>query len=353
MANSKPLIFIVDFFGTVKERGIAAYVRDIESISGPFARVICLRAPDFVKRLPQPLQNVLMVACEQLVAPIWAAALRPKLIIFPYNSSSFILSLFRRTVCVIHDLIPYRERRRGSKIAFYYVACSARWHAYLKRRLVAVSPFTARTLNSLPRFKSSPIITIPNCFVLLEPVPSDIAQQLPFRRITLISGIGPNKAFAGALELIAHAHNDADLNDVAFDVVGFGSEHKRAAAMIDEAKARGIKLPPITVHSLLPRTELDALLSANAVTWAHSLAEGFGRVVVEGRMAGRPVVMSALPVFRALRDPYTFSYSNSQPNAFVQALRDAFSATDSAQPYRIIDQLRSDATAGINRLLTQ
>ena len=256
-----------------------------------------------------------MVLHEQFVVPFHALVRRPDLIVFPYNSCSVLLSLSPRTVCVIHDLIPYRPQNRGSALAFAYVACTARWHARLGRRFVAVSPFTARTLRALPRFRGAPVITVPNCFTAAPPASDPASLPAPRRRVTLISGVGPNKDFARALELMAAA--ESRMGGLAFDVVGFGSDHPRATAMVEEARGRGLRLPELIVHPLLPRAELDAMLAANAVTWAHSRAEGFGRVVVEGRLAGRPVVMSRLPVFRTLADPFTFTYANGDADAFV------------------------------------
>jgi glycosyltransferase involved in cell wall biosynthesis len=340
-------VLFADFFGTVKERGIAAYVRDLEAVAAPMAEVTTLRAPDWVKRRPQGVQNLLMVLHEQVVVPIHALIRRPDLIVFPYNSCSVLLSLSRRTVCVIHDLIPYRPANRGSALAFAYVAGTARWHARLGRRFVAVSPFTARTLKALPRFRRAPVVTIPNCFMTAPPATDPAALPAPKRRVTLISGVGPNKDFARAIELMAAAGSHSA--GVAFDVVGFGPEHPRAAAMIEDARGRGVGLPEIAVHALLPRAELDAMLAANAVTWAHTRAEGFGRVVVEGRQAGRPVVMSRLPVFRALSDPFTFSYANDDADAFVAALARAMAA--SVAPYRLLDTLRAEARAGFAELL--
>ncbi len=348
--TKRATILIADFFGTVKERGIAAYVRDIETVAAPVADTVALRAPRWVRRLPQGVQNLLMVLHEQLVVPFHALRLRPDLIVFPYNSSSFLLSLSPRTVLVIHDLIPYRTGHRGSGLAFAYVACSTRWHARLRRRIVAVSPFTARTLTALSRFSGSEIVTIPNCFAT-TPVLDHAAMPRP--RVTLISGTGANKAFTQALDLMAGTTSDPHLAGITFDVVGFGPEHGRATDLIEQARAEGLPLPPITVHPLLPRAELDAMIAANAVVWAHSLAEGFGRAVVEGRATGRPVVMSRLPVFRPLRDDYTFAYTNGDRAGFRTALARALDAASFVRPYQLVEELRRDAAAGVKELLGQ
>lgn len=352
MPRQRPLILCADFFGSVKERGIAAYVRDLRAIAAPHADVVLLQAPGWVRRRSTLVQNLLLVLHEQIVVPIHALIRRPDLIVYPYNSASFLLSPMRRTVCVIHDLIPYRVRTRGSAFAFAYVACTARWHARLGRRLVAVSPFTARTLAALPQFARSPIVTIPNSFAGLPTPPVGAPPAHP-RRITLISGIGPNKAFGQAIGLMAAAARDPRLAGIGFDVVGFGEAAVHAEEMLARARADGLALPPVTVHPLLPRPALDRMIGDNAVMWAHSLAEGFGRAVVEGRMAGRPVVMSRLPVFRALRDDFTFAYDNDDTVGFVSALHAALAAAAEPHPYPLLDRLRADALAGLKELLAR
>lgn len=343
-------MLFADFFGSVKERGIAAYVRDLETLLAPIADVVMLRAPGWVSRCSPGVQNLLLVLHEQIVVPLYAAWRRPDLIVYPYNASSFLLALSPRTVCVVHDLIPYRARTRRSRFAFAYVACTARWHALLGRRLVTVSPFTARAMRALKRFRERPTLVIPNSFASLGRL--WMADGPPARRrVVLISGSGPNKAFAQAIELMAAARADPRFAGLGFDVVGFGEDHGLASAMIEEARSAGTLLPPVTVHPLLARDALDAMIADNAVMWAHSLAEGFGRAVVEGRLAGRPVVMSRLPVFRPLADPYTFAYRNGDEREFRDALGDALAASGEPRPYGRVDELRTQATAGLKELL--
>jgi len=347
----RPSILVADFFGTAKERGIAAYVRDFEVIANQSASVTLLQAPPWVKRQSVTVQNLLLVLHEQIVVPLHALFRCPDLIIYPYNSSSLLLALSRRTICVIHDLIPYRSRTRASGWAYLYVACSTRWHAKLGRRLVAVSPFTERLLTSLERFRKCEVIYIPNCFSTMTDAIDPRTLPPPQRRVTLISGSGPNKAFSEAIALMASTTADPRFEGLSFDIVGFGPEHARASELIAEATQQGLKLPPIQVHPLLPRAELDALLSDNSVTWAHSHAEGFGRTVVEGRMAGRPVVMSRLAVFKPLEDPFTFTYRNGEPQHFRDALHAALTAIERTRPYQVVEELRADAMAGLEALL--
>ena len=348
--TQRKTVLFADFFGSVKERGIAAYVRDLEALCEPMADTIMLRAPAWVARRSPSVQNLLLVLHEQLFVPLYAAWRRPDLIVYPYNASSFVLALSRRTVCVVHDLIPYQARTRRSRFALAYVACTARWHGALGRRLVAVSPFTARAMRTLPRFRSRPILVIPNSFASLRG--ASVAEGPPTRRrVTLISGSGPNKAFARAVALMAEAASDPRFAGLGFDVVGFGDDHAMAEAIVAAARAGAMALPPITVHPLLPREALDRLIADNAAMWAHSLAEGFGRAVVEGRMAGRPVVMSRLPVFRPLADAYTFAYHNGDGAEFRDALATALDASAEPRPYRIVDALRAEAVAGLRELL--
>jgi hypothetical protein len=353
----KPVILIADFFGSTKARGIPAYVRDLVTVASDVASVRCLRAPAWVKPLPNPLQNLLMVLHEQLVVPAVALFTRADLIVFPYNSASFLCSLTRRSVCIIHDLVPYRRlfRKRGMVCA--YLFATTQWHAWLGGRFAAVSPYTMRVMQHVSRFRGSSITYLPNSFASVGLVPAH--AQAPVRGITLVSGIGSNKDFLGALALYAAWHAlhfppgaDTDVETPVLEVVGFG-EHAAAGRKMLETAAREHPeaLARVTVHDMLPQATLNQLMQTSAVIWAHTRAEGFGRVVVEGRIAARPVVMSRLAVFRPFRDPCTFSYLNGDVASFSKAMQEALDADGACPPYGIVAHLRRDMKQGLHSLL--
>jgi hypothetical protein len=47
------------------------------------------------------------------------------------------------------------------------------------------------------------------------------------------------------------------------------------------------------------------------IVWVHSLREGFGRCLVEGRLAGARVICTHIPEFAALRDDAVHLYKNA------------------------------------------
>ena len=64
-------------------------------------------------------------------------------------------------------------------------------------------------------------------------------------------------------------------------------------------------------------------------------------------MAGRPVVMSRLPVFRPLADRYTFAYRADDESEFRDALAGALAASVEPRPYGIVDDLRASGERGV------
>jgi hypothetical protein len=57
---------------------------------------------------------------------------------------------------------------------------------------------------------------------------------------------------------------------------------------------------------------------SHTVIWVHSLREGFGRCVVEGRLAGRRVICTDIPEFAGLRDADVYFYKD--PNEYMTTL---------------------------------
>jgi hypothetical protein len=60
----------------------------------------------------------------------------------------------------------------------------------------------------------------------------------------------------------------------------------------------------------LSDAEVVSEYKSHQIVWVHSRREGFGRCVVEGRLAGSPVICSAIPEFMALQDAAVFLYAN-------------------------------------------
>jgi Glycosyl transferases group 1 len=89
---------------------------------------------------------------------------------------------------------------------------------------------------------------------------------------------------------------------------------------------------------------------AHALVWVHSLREGFGRCVVEGRLAGTRVIASDIAEFAELTDDEVYLYEDSTAfMAILTRLADIVAPTApyAGYPYR---ELLHSAVAGTMRL---
>jgi hypothetical protein len=346
----RKVVLVADFFGSLKARGIPAYVRDLQALEDSAFEWRVLRAPLILLRWPSILKNLFMVLHEQAVVPLMALILRPSLIVFPYNSASLLCSLSSRSLCVIHDLIPYRRAQRRCGAAYLYLLATTSWHALWRRHFAAASPHTVRVLRHVRRFAACRVHYLPNCFAGVHPTRA-CGDAAPAARLTLISGHSSNKDFVGAMRLYDGLVRSQPATAPGVDVVGFGDVADQARAAVDALQREGLQLQQVVVHGLLSQPVLDRMLANNAATWAHSKAEGFGRAVVEGRLAGRPVVMSRLAVFRPFSDSWCFAYANGDAGAFAAAVRSALDEAGRAAPYTMVDQLRTQAMRTLRHLL--
>jgi glycosyltransferase involved in cell wall biosynthesis len=131
-------------------------------------------------------------------------------------------------------------------------------------------------------------------------------------RVLLCSGLGRNKDYGGALRLFARSHA---LRDAELHIVGFGRDAYLARRRLERYPASVAKRVVV-----LPRLSLDELVTeylASDLVWVHSQSEGFGRCVIEARLAGRPVVASNIGAFRRLMGPGVTLYRNSTFDAAV------------------------------------
>jgi glycosyltransferase involved in cell wall biosynthesis len=321
--GASPRVLVFNFFAGIKPRGIPVYARELEAC---FQRVGVdhreLRAPRWVGALAAPVQNVLFVLFEQVVAPMAALWFGCCLTVYAYNSGSVIDALAGRSVLVIHDLIPNRRDARG--LAAWYIKICQAWHAWMGRPIAVVSRHTMRQIDRVDRYRRCEKFLWANPFYAFEAALARQQSRRPRGRrpltLLLCSGIGPNKDFRGALRLLRHVEADDEIH---LRVLGFGDDARLAVRRLD-------LLPPgwrsrVTV---LPRLSLDqtvAEFSGAGLVWVHSRSEGFGRPVMEARMCGRPVLATDIGAFRQLRRfQHVHLYHDSTfEEAFHKAMIDA------------------------------
>ncbi|WP_374674998.1 glycosyltransferase [Ideonella sp.] len=299
-------MLVFNFFAGLKARGIPVYAAELEECFGRLGiEHRELRAPAWLARAPAALQNVCYVLYEQVVAPLAGRWWRTGLTVYPYNAGSLLDAWSGRAVMVVHDLIPNR-RDSGGLAARYIRTCQA-WHARLGRPVATVSRHTQRQLRRIERYRRCPLYLWANPFYAFETalqrtaappsaVPHAPAAPAQPVRVLLCSGMGANKDYRGALRLLRQLPGDLP---VVLRVLGFGDD----AALAERALA-GLPAERRAQARVLPRLTLDGIVDefrAADVVWVHSRAEGFGRPVVEARMAGRPVVATDIGAFRPLR----------------------------------------------------
>jgi glycosyltransferase involved in cell wall biosynthesis len=333
------------------DRGIPLYAEEItECLRRLGAQSVVLRCPRRLRGLPAPLLNLLFVLFEQLVSPLMRIACRCSLTIYPYNSVGLFDALLGRSVMVVHDLIP--NARRNRRLSARYIR-GTQWVQRATRGTVcAASEDTFIHLRRLAAFRSCPLRLWPNPFYGFQaaierqprPLPPSAFPPPGPQQVLLCSGMGRNKDYRGALWLFRHSRSLAGAH---LRIIGFGDD----AAL---ARRRVARLPEAVRNRIvvLPRLSLDRLAqeycSADLV-WVHSLKEGFGRSVVEGRLSGRPVVASDIAALRRLRPLGPVLYrANGFDAAVARAMRDpaSWNAVDADAYHAALEQAVGEELRG-------
>lgn len=313
-------VLVFNFFGGLMDRGIPLYTADvIACLKQVGFHPIELRCPGWLRPAPRAVRNLMFVMFEQLVAPVMRAVRGCALTVYPYNSAGMIDAALGRSVLVIHDLIG--NDRTNARLAARYIRSTQAFHRRMRAPVCAASMHTLKHVRRLQAFDGCTIRLWTNPFYSFE---AALAQhqgraserQRAAPRILLCSGLGPNKDFRGALRLFAASE---PLRDAELHVIGFGDD-----AHVAERWVRKLPEPVRRRINVLPRLTLQQVVSeydASDFVWVHSLKEGFGRSVVEARLAGRPVVANDIGAFRRLKDEGVALYrKNSFDSAVACAL---------------------------------
>lgn len=289
-------VLIFNFFGNVMHRGIPLYAEDIaEAMRRAGIEALELRGSRWLRFAPRPIRNAAFVLCEQLVAPLARFVLGCAYTVYPYNSAGIVDALLGRSVLVVHDLISNDKKNRS--IASRYIRATQTLHRALGRPICAASVLTLAQLRRLDAFKRSPVTKWRNPFysfmAALARSSGFPRQESSPLRVMLCSGMGPNKDYAGALNLFAASRA---LAQAELHIVGFGHDAPLARRRVERLPLSVAQR--ITVHLGLDVDALVAEYLAADIVWVHSKEEGFGRCIVEARLAARPAVVADISAFR-------------------------------------------------------
>ncbi len=315
-------ILINDFIGGALDRGIPLYVRNlIDGLRGEGLRVSVVRAPAFCRKLPRGVLYLIAVVVEQTLLPAIGFWLRADLTIYPYNSVAVIDLLTRRGRIVVHDLEQLNRPLSFSKL--YYLFCYRAVKAF-HAPLFAISDITRQRLAQSGLFGNGPVILLPNTFYAFERL---AAADTPQRSasILLCTGSTANKDLETVVAeylpaVLARGHRVC--------ILGL---HKAADMAKLQPLAAFIGSGQLQLCGLLSDAEVAHAYRLHAVVWVHSLREGFGRCVVEGRLAGARVLATGIAEFAELRDGDVYLYKN--PAGFLTELDRLIHMTAPASPY--------------------
>lgn len=295
-------ILVNDFIGGALDRGIPLYVRNlIDGLREEGFRVRVVRAPTLCRRLPRGLFYLLAVIVEQLALPVIGFCRRADVTIYPYNSIAILDVWTGRGRIVVHDLEQLNRPASFSKL--YYLAC----YRAVKRRgapMFTISGISRQRLIESGLFGGGPITILPNTFYAFERL---LRGDAPPRKaaILLCTGSTANKDLetlvAEYLPKLLAAHYSVS-------VLGL---HKAADLPRLEPLREFIAAGQLRLCGLLSDAEVAREYRSHAIAWVHSLREGFGRCVVEGRLAGCRVAATDIPEFDGLRDGEVSLYRNA------------------------------------------
>jgi glycosyltransferase involved in cell wall biosynthesis len=297
-------ILVNDFIGGVLDRGIPLYVRNlIDGLREEGFQVSVVRAPALCRLLPRNLFYMIAVMVEQIILPLIGFLSRSDLTIYPYNSIALIDVFTRRGRIVVHDLEQLDRPSSFSKS--YYLMC----YRALKSRNAPV--FTASDISRLRIIKSGlfgdgTISILPNTFSAFERlVRAEAPERKPATSILLSTGSTANKDLE---TLVADYLPKALAQGYRITIFGL---HKSSDKPKLRLLRRFVASGQISLRGRLSDAAVAREYRSHAVVWVHSLREGFGRCVVEGRLAGSRVICTDIPEVAGLCDGEVYLYRDA------------------------------------------
>ena len=323
-------ILVNDFIGGVLDRGIPLYVRNlIDGLEEEGFRVRAVRAPGICRKLPRSLFYMIAVLVEQTVLPAIGLFTRADLTLYPYNSVAILDLLTGRGRIVVHDLEQLNRPMSPSKA--YYLACY-RAIKHLNRPVFTISELSRQRLTTSGLFGHGAMTILPNTFYAFERLVRAGTQRREAKTsLLLCTGSTANKD----LETVAVDYLPKLLVD-GYHVAILGLHKARDAPRL-AALGGFLASRQLRICGQLSDAEVAAEYQKHEIVWVHSLREGFGRCVVEGRLAGSRVICTEIPEFTELRDGDVYFYKD--PAGFMSVLdrlvkTDAPIAPYGGYPYR-------------------
>jgi Glycosyl transferases group 1 len=296
-------ILVNDFIGGVLDRGVPLYVRNLVSgLQEEGFTVSVVRAPSICRVLPRNVFYMIAVLVEQTVLPVLGYLLRADVTLYPYNSVAIFDLFTGRGRIVVHDLEQLNRALSFSKI--YYLLC----YRVLKWRngpIFTISELTRRRLADSDLFGRGPVTTLPNTFYTFERHLHAVQRtNSPAKSLLLCTGSTANKD----LETVVADYLPQVLT-AGFSVSILGL-HKATDAPRLASLQSFLASGQLRLCGHLSDRAVAREYRSHGIVWVHSLREGFGRCLVEARLAGARVICTDIAEFASLRDDGVHNYAN-------------------------------------------
>jgi hypothetical protein len=172
--------------------------------------------------------------------------------------------------------------------------------------MFTISELTRQRLIASRLFGDGPVTLLPNTFYAFERlVRAEAVDREGAASILLCTGSTANKDLE---TVIADYLPGVFAQGYRVSIVGL---HKISdtprLAVLESSIASG----QLRVCGRLSDREVAREYRAHQIVWVHSLREGFGRCVVEGRLAGCRVICTDIPEFTGLRDGDVYLYADA------------------------------------------
>jgi hypothetical protein len=248
---------------------------------------------------------------------------RADITLYPYNSVAIIDLFTKRGRIVVHDLEQLNRGLSPSKA--YYLACY-RAIRRLNYAVFTISGLSRARIGESGLFGTGAVTILPNTFYAFERLLRAAAPHREAKNsLLLCTGSTANKDLEGVT-----ADYLPKLLKRGFRVSVFGL-HKATDASRLTAFSPYLDSGQLRLCGQLSDGEVAVEYKKHEIVWVHSLREGFGRCVVEGRLAGSRVICTAIPEFAELQDGDVYLYGD--PIEFMATLERLVTTDTPVGPY--------------------
>lgn len=248
-----------------------------------------------------------------------------------------------KTILTVHDVRRLHPQWSWqSRTAFRLALCGAACNADM---IVTVSEAMKQEL--LPYIGRTPVCVIPNGLEasakFFKPSPAELAAfrskyALPSSFLLAVGHLESRKNYPKLIEALALLRSSGRN----FHLMIVGNESGKRAALEAHISENDL-IGNVTLASGLSDLEVRCAYALCDLFVFPSTYEGFGIPILEAMAAGKPMVLSDIPVFREITENRSVFFKPDNPNDIASALDYAFESTSKIHDFvaygleRVID----------------